>query len=446
VTPAPQWQSTTDQAPPAAGAAPQWQSTGDHAPAAPQQDEHSGFWHSLYDSTVGGALGTIKTAIGTDQLDDIAKRVTAGDYKGAALSLGQYVTKGPAGRLGDAAVQSSIDSGKAFAGDVKDPSKGGTITSPLRAGANAAADLVGAVPLVGPMVARPVKQAVAGDYAGAGGTVLGDALTIGAGKVGDIPAVADATDATAGFLRRGALRGGYQVNTPAAEVDSAIATMGENKVPMTPGGLKTINAALADLQQQKIALATAHAQAGGVIDPAAVDARGLDVARKAAVQVNPADDIRQIQKVRQNFQAEHSQVTPAQPASTILGPNGQPLTPAIPASSQTIPIPIDEAEALKEGTYKKVFDESPGNAATAAAEKGLARGLKEEIEAQIPEMGALNAKQAKLINLQGILEQETVYEQCHVLPFGHHLRLARYIRRVLIPPFLMIDPHIRRTS
>lgn len=373
--------------------------------SAPLSDPHSGFWHSLYDSTVGGALGTLKNAIGTEQLDDIAKRVNAGDYKGAALSLGQYVTKGPVGRLGDAAVQSSIDSGKALVQDLKDPSAGGKITSPTRAGANLTADAVGAIPLVGPIVSRPIKQAVAGDYAGSGGTVLGDALMLGTGKVGDIPVVGDAMEGAANMLRRQSLKGGFNVNTPSADVSQAIQTMRDQGIPMTPKGVAKISATLAELQKQKLDSVRQAAQSGATIDPNSVDARAAQAQQRAANQVNPKPDVKQTQTVRSNFMDANTQTTPAQPASTILGPNGQPLTPAVPATSKTVPIPLDKAEALKEGTYSKVYDPSPGKAATAKAEQALARGLKEEIETQVPEMGLLNAAQAKGINLQGILEK-----------------------------------------
>jgi hypothetical protein len=362
----------------------------------PQQSDHSGFFHSLYDATIGGAIGTLKTAIGTDQLDDIAAKVKAGDYKGAALALGQYATQGPAGRIGDQVAQGSIDAAKQAGQDVSAGNYG-----------QAAIHGIQAVPVVGPLVSRPIDQAAQGDYSGALGTLSGDALMLGAGKLAEAGAGAvDSSAASAAdALRRQSLRGGYTVNTPAADVTAAAQTMRDANIPMTAGGAQKISQALADLQQQKVGLARQATQAGGTIDPLAVDSRALDTARKWAVQVDPTADLRAISKTRQGFMDRQTQTIPAKPASTVLGPNGQPATAAIPAGSRVIQIPLDEAEALKEGTYSKVYDQSPGGLATAAAEKALARGLKEEIEAQVPEMGKLNASQAKLLNLQGILEQ-----------------------------------------
>lgn len=59
---------------------------------------------------------------------------------------------------------------------------------------------------------------------------------------------------------------------------------------------------------------------------------------------------------------------------------------------------------MKVGTNKEIgakFGEQ--SQASIDAEKALARGLKEELELQLPELAGLNAKQAKLIDLENIL-------------------------------------------
>jgi hypothetical protein len=65
-----------------------------------------------------------------------------------------------------------------------------------------------------------------------------------------------------------------------------------------------------------------------------------------------------------------------------------------------------DAQAMKQGTYgvlKGKFGEQ-GSAAV-EAQKALARGLKEEIASQFPEINNLNAAESKLLDLQPILER-----------------------------------------
>jgi hypothetical protein len=75
--------------------------------------------------------------------------------------------------------------------------------------------------------------------------------------------------------------------------------------------------------------------------------------------------------------------------------------------SQPGTITAEDAQALKKGTYRSVSDRAYGEVATARleAEKALARGLKEELEAHFPELKKLNAEQARYLDLRGELEK-----------------------------------------
>jgi len=67
-------------------------------------------------------------------------------------------------------------------------------------------------------------------------------------------------------------------------------------------------------------------------------------------------------------------------------------------------IPIDIAQQMKTNTYKQLknaYGELKGF--EVEAKKAMARGAKEEIVAQIPELAALNAKDSTLINLEKVL-------------------------------------------
>jgi len=202
-----------------------------------------------------------------------------------------------------------------------------------------------------------------------------------AGAAGAARVADNFADWTAQKLRTLSLKGGYKINADPLAVADAARTMGEQKIPLSDAGLQKITGSLADLQLAKQNQTAQLAAAGVTIDPNAVAARADVLKRSAAgaTQVNPQKDIADIEKVKQNF-----------------------------LTANPGPIPIDQAEALKEGTYsnnKYGPSVPPQLAATAKAEKALAAGIKEEIETQFPEIGQMNAGQAKLINLQGVMEQ-----------------------------------------
>jgi hypothetical protein len=65
------------------------------------------------------------------------------------------------------------------------------------------------------------------------------------------------------------------------------------------------------------------------------------------------------------------------------------------------------AQDLKQGTYKQIKGKAYGElkSASVEAQKALARGIKEELEAQFPEIQNLNAAQGKFINLDEALDR-----------------------------------------
>ena len=69
------------------------------------------------------------------------------------------------------------------------------------------------------------------------------------------------------------------------------------------------------------------------------------------------------------------------------------------SSRQGAKIPIQQAQDMKQGTYKVLAGKygEVGSAST-EAQKSLARGLRKGIEEQVPEVAKLNAKESSLIN------------------------------------------------
>ena len=75
--------------------------------------------------------------------------------------------------------------------------------------------------------------------------------------------------------------------------------------------------------------------------------------------------------------------------------------------AQPSEIPADVAHRTKQGTYRAVGEKAYGELQTASkeAQKGLARGLREELAAQIPEIADLTPEQGKMLDLDGALER-----------------------------------------
>ena len=354
---------------PAAGAA----QSGSQPGAPPEQPGMlSRFAHGVYDTTVGPAAHAIahpidtltalgKQAIGKDDLDAVANSVKTGDYKGAALNLGKWAMgrtpEGMALKTGYGLIEPTVDAARQ------------------------------------------------GDIPTAAGRATGTGLLLAAPALGGADSVADSA---AQGLTKSALKGGYTVNTPAADVDSAVSTMRGNQVPLTAGGQAKIGQALDDLRQSIQGKVNDAASNGVKVDPRKVVDRLDDMRSKYQTQVNPTQDLRDIDQVRKNFLDQHTITTPGQAGQpAVTGMTGQTLqqaTPATPAATRTVPIPADEAQAIKVGSNTLNADKY-GKVSTAQveAEKALTRGIKEELEAQIPELGSLNASQQKLMGLDEIL-------------------------------------------
>lgn len=130
--------------------------------------------------------------------------------------------------------------------------------------------------------------------------------------------------------------------------------------------------------QREQQFSAAPAQARGVmIDPQDVVRRLDGMKQKFANQVNPEADLAAIDAAKQEFLKNN--------------PN------AIAAAT---------AQDIKSGTYSQLRGKyGELSSATNEAQKALARGIKEELETQFPEIKGLNAKEGQLINLDGALER-----------------------------------------
>lgn len=127
------------------------------------------------------------------------------------------------------------------------------------------------------------------------------------------------------------------------------------------------------------------ANSNAVIDKNSVLSRLNDVRQQFGSQVSPTADLNAIQGVADDFMAH----------------------PNFPGSA----IPVQDAQAMKQGTYQ-VLAKKYGQLGSAdtEAQKGLARGLKEEIANAVPDVASLNAEQSKLITTMSVAERRALME------------------------------------
>lgn len=162
----------------------------------------------------------------------------------------------------------------------------------------------------------------------------------------------------------------------------AIRTLLDEGINATEAGAQKLSGKVADLNQQ---VADALLSSRAYVGKDSVLRRMQGAEAKIRNQVDPQADIAAIRAVADNF-ANH---------------------PDLPLNA----IPVQKAQQLKQGTYKQLSDKygEVGNAST-EGQKALARGLKEEISKEVPEVAPLNAKEAELINAMKLVARRAAVE------------------------------------
>lgn len=157
----------------------------------------------------------------------------------------------------------------------------------------------------------------------------------------------------------------------------------ENNIPISADGLDKLNNRIADLNQAvKDQIASDPTRS---ISPGPAVQRLQGVRARFANQVNPGSDLDAIDNVQQEF-LNQLRSTPGGAVRNLTA---------------------EEAQAMKQGTYRALGNKSYGElkGATVEAQKALARGLKDEIANQFPEINQLNAAESRLLDLQPVLEK-----------------------------------------
>jgi hypothetical protein len=160
-------------------------------------------------------------------------------------------------------------------------------------------------------------------------------------------------------------------------------TLLKEGINVTPGGMEKLRT-LAEGANDDVARIIAGSSAQ--IDKGAVARRVDDTRRTFTNQVVPQGDLAAIDDARNAFLAH----------------------PAIPGQT----MPIQQAQSLKQGTYKQLKDRyGELSGSSTEAQKALARGLKEEIEAAAPAVGPANARAADLWNALNVSERRALLAQ-----------------------------------
>lgn len=240
--------------------------------------------------------------------------------------------------------------------------------------------LYGIVPFIGSQAAQAGEDIQQGDVAKGLGTSVGLGLNLstpalvkagGAAVRAAIPT--DLAESTAYKLYQSALK--PSTTTPPAKVAGAIKEGLASDVPVSVSGAQKLSD-LMDDTNQKIAAVVAS-DPTKTINKFAVASRLADTAKgPLALQVNPEADLNAISQSGNEF-----------------------------LRNQPNEIPVTDAQKMKQATYSVQGKRAYGELSSAAVEsqKALARGLKEELASQFPELSTLNAQDSRLINLDDAL-------------------------------------------
>lgn len=214
------------------------------------------------------------------------------------------------------------------------------------------------------------------------GAVVGGALppvVKGAGAAGS--ALYDAAVGASRKLMQSALKPTIaQLKSGDAQV--AVQTLLDNGISPTKDGVEQLRG-LIDAKND--AIKTAIQSSKATVSKNKILQTLDDVRQPFSNQVSPTADMNAIDAVANDF-ANH---------------------PAIPGDA----IPVQTAQDLKQGTYR-VLSKKYGQMGSAEteAQKGLARGLKEEIATAVPGVQQLNDEESRLIRTLGVAERRALME------------------------------------
>jgi hypothetical protein len=218
------------------------------------------------------------------------------------------------------------------------------------------------------------------------GSLIGAALPVvakTAGVVGNAigAGVSNVADSTAKRLMQSAIKPTIK-QLASGDADTAVQTLLDYGINPNKAGVDKLRG-LIDAKNTEIANQIG-ASTATIPKQNVIGALG-PVRQKFGAQVSPTSDLAAIQGVQDDFMAH----------------------PNFPGAD----IPVQAAQDMKQGTYSVLRGKygQVGSAET-EAQKGLARGLKDEIATAVPAVGPLNADESKLLTTLSVTERRALME------------------------------------
>lgn len=237
--------------------------------------------------------------------------------------------------------------------------------------------LYAALPFIGPQLNEAGNDLLQGKVAKGLGASTGLGISMAAPEaLGKLKASIPGAGEVASKIYEGTLKPSTTLTT--AEREGAVKTGLAEGIPVSKAGAEKISTAISNLNDKVKAQITAGSAAGATVSKYDIVKRLAGTSKRFKEQVNPEADLRAISESGKEF-----------------------------LRNQPDRIPAGKAQDLKAGTYKQLTSKAYGEMSTASveAQKALARGIKEELEQQFPEIGSLNARESKLLDLDEILDK-----------------------------------------
>lgn len=157
----------------------------------------------------------------------------------------------------------------------------------------------------------------------------------------------------------------------------------ENAIPVSKGGLEKLQGLIAKANQARQDVI--NQDPTRPISPGTAIQNLRSVRAKFANQVNPASDMSAVDSAGHEFLDQLR----THPGGAVRNLTAQ------------------EAQDMKTGTYRALGNKAYGElkSANIEAQKSLARGLKDELANQFPELKNLNAQESKMLDLEPVLER-----------------------------------------
>lgn len=245
--------------------------------------------------------------------------------------------------------------------------------------------LNGIIPFLGPQMDEAGENFASGQTAKGVGQSVGIGLNLStpalvkgaSAAMRAVPGVTDAADALSRHAYQSALKP-PPGSSSLSQVNSMVDTGLKNAIPISEGGVAKLSDLVSDLHDKTIAQIKAGSSTGATVNKFNVVSRLAPTAAKFATQANPEADMAAISNSGNEF-----------------------------LRNQPTDIPAIDAQNVKSGTYKQLNSKAYGelSSATVESQKALARGIKEELETQFPEIKGLNANEGQLLGLQPALER-----------------------------------------